>query len=33
MRRMERMFRAAVTPPTTPDKRASRALRKLKEGE
>src|SRR4051812_20519489 len=33
MRRMERMYRAAVTPPTTPDKRARRALRKLKEGE
>jgi ribosome-associated heat shock protein Hsp15 len=33
MRRMERMFRAAVTPPTTPDRRARRALRKLKEGE
>jgi ribosome-associated heat shock protein Hsp15 len=33
MRRMERMYRAAVTPPTTPDKRARRALRKMKEGE
>jgi ribosome-associated heat shock protein Hsp15 len=32
MRRMQRMFRAAVTPPTTPDRRARRALRKLKEG-
>lgn len=33
MRRLERMYRAAVTPPTTPDKRARRALRKMKEGE
>jgi len=33
MRRMERIYRAAVTPPTTPDKRARRALRKMKEGE
>jgi ribosome-associated heat shock protein Hsp15 len=33
MRRLERMYRAAVTPPTTPDKRARRALRKLKEGD
>ena len=33
MRRMERMYRAAITPPTTPDKRARRALRKMKEGE
>lgn len=32
MRRMERLYRAAVTPPTTPDKRDRRALRKLKEG-
>jgi ribosome-associated heat shock protein Hsp15 len=32
MRRMERMYRAAVTPPTTPDRRARRALRKMKEG-
>jgi ribosome-associated heat shock protein Hsp15 len=32
MRRLERMYRAAVTPPTTPDKRARRTLRKLKEG-
>jgi ribosome-associated heat shock protein Hsp15 len=31
-RRLERMYRAAVTPPTTPDKRARRALRKMKEG-
>jgi ribosome-associated heat shock protein Hsp15 len=33
MRRLERIYRAAVTPPTTPDKRARRAIRKLKEGE
>jgi hypothetical protein len=33
MRRMERIYRAAVTPPTTPDKRARRALRKMKEGQ
>ena len=33
MRRLERMYRAAVTPPTTPDKRARRALRKMKEGD
>lgn len=32
MRRAERLYRAAVTPPTTPDKRARRALRKMKEG-
>lgn len=32
MRRMERIYRAAVTPPTTPDRRARRALRKMKEG-
>jgi ribosome-associated heat shock protein Hsp15 len=32
LRRLERMCRAAVTPPTTPDKRARRALRKMKEG-
>jgi len=32
MRRLERIYRAAVTPPTTPDRRARRALRKLKEG-
>ncbi|MGC4083413.1 MAG: S4 domain-containing protein [Vicinamibacterales bacterium] len=32
MRRLERMYRAAVTPPTTPDKRARRALRRMKEG-
>jgi ribosome-associated heat shock protein Hsp15 len=29
-RRMERMFRAAMTPPRAPDKRERRALRKLK---
>ncbi len=29
-RRMERMFRAAMTPPHAPDKRQRRALRKLK---
>jgi len=29
-RRMERLYRAAVTPPTTPDRRQRRALRKLK---
>ncbi len=33
MRRLERIYRAAVTPPTTPDRRARRAIRKLKEGE
>jgi ribosome-associated heat shock protein Hsp15 len=32
MRRLERIYRAAVTPPTTPDRRARRALRKMKEG-
>ena len=32
-RRLERMYRAAITPPRAPDKRARRALRKLKEGE
>ena len=31
-RRLERMYRAAMTPPRAPDKRARRALRKLKEG-
>ena len=30
MRRMERMFRAAMTPPRAPDKRQRRALRRLK---
>ena len=33
MRRLERIYRAAVTPPTTPDKRARRAIRKMKEGD
>lgn len=32
LRRAERLYRAAVTPPTAPDKRARRALRKMKEG-
>ena len=31
MRRLERMYRAAATPPRAPDKRDRRALRKLKE--
>lgn len=31
MRRLERMYRAAMTPPRAPDKRERRALRKLKE--
>jgi ribosome-associated heat shock protein Hsp15 len=31
IRRMERMYRAAMTPPRAPDKRARRALRELKE--
>jgi ribosome-associated heat shock protein Hsp15 len=30
-RRLERMYRAAATPPRSPDKRDRRALRKLKE--
>ena len=30
MRRMERAYRAAMTPPRAPDKRQRRALRKLK---
>ena len=30
-RRLERMYRAAATPPRAPDKRDRRALRKLKE--
>jgi hypothetical protein len=30
-RRIDRMYRAAMTPPRAPDKRARRALRKLKE--
>jgi ribosome-associated heat shock protein Hsp15 len=33
MRRMARLYRAAVTPPQTPDKRARRALRRIKEGQ
>jgi ribosome-associated heat shock protein Hsp15 len=32
MRKMERMYRAAMTPPRSPDKRARRAIRKMKEG-
>jgi ribosome-associated heat shock protein Hsp15 len=32
MRKMERMHRAAMTPPRSPDKRARRAIRKMKEG-
>lgn len=31
MRRMERIFRAQMTPPRAPDKRQRRALRELKE--
>ncbi len=31
VRRMERLYRAAMTPPRAPDKRARRALRELKE--
>jgi ribosome-associated heat shock protein Hsp15 len=31
MRRMERIYRAAMTPPRAPDKRARRAIRRLKE--
>ena len=30
MRRIERTYRAAMTPPVTPDKRQRRAIRKLK---
>jgi hypothetical protein len=30
MRKMERMYRAAMTPPRAPDKRQRRALRRLK---
>lgn len=33
LRRAERAYRAAVTPPRAPDKRQRRALRRLKEGE
>ncbi len=32
MRRLERIYRAAVTPPKAPDKRDRRARRKMKEG-
>ena len=32
LRRAERTYRAAVTPPRAPDKRQRRALRRLKEG-
>jgi ribosome-associated heat shock protein Hsp15 len=32
MRKMERLHRAAMTPVRAPDKRARRALRKMKEG-
>jgi ribosome-associated heat shock protein Hsp15 len=32
VRRIERMHRAAMTPPRSPDKRARRAIRKMKEG-
>ena len=32
MRRIERIHRAAMTPPRSPDKRARRAIRKMKEG-
>jgi ribosome-associated heat shock protein Hsp15 len=32
VRKMERLYRAAMTPPRAPDKRARRALRKMKEG-
>ena len=32
-RRLERVYRAAMTPPRAPDKRARRALRKMKEGQ
>ena len=31
MRRMERLYRAAMTPPRAPDKRQRRAIRKMKE--
>jgi len=33
LRRAERAYRAAVTPPRAPDKRQRRALRRIKEGE
>jgi hypothetical protein len=32
MRRLERMYRAAMTPPRAPDKRERRALRRIKRG-
>lgn len=32
MRRLERLYRAAATPPRAPDKRDRRALRRMKEG-
>jgi ribosome-associated heat shock protein Hsp15 len=32
MRRLERMYRAAITPPRAPDKRERRALRRIKRG-
>jgi len=32
MRKIERMHSAAMTPPRAPDKRARRAIRKMKEG-
>ena len=32
MRKIDRMHRAAMTPPRAPDKRARRAIRKMKEG-
>ena len=32
MRRLERMYRGALTPPRAPNKRARRALRRMKEG-
>ena len=31
LRRLERIYRAAMTPPKSPDKRARRAIRELKE--
>ncbi len=33
LRRAERLYRAAMTPPKAPDKRDRRALRRLKEGQ
>ena len=32
-RRLERVYRAAMTPPKAPDKRARRAVRRMKEGQ